>query len=91
MDLLRGWAARKGATPAQVSLAWLMAQKPWIVPIRGTTQSAHMFEDMGADDVRFTPDEITDLNRDVLVIEVRSERWSAGVLALSWVEAPPRG
>ena len=54
VDLLKPMAARKHATPAQVALAWLMAQKPWIVPIPGTTQMAHMLENIGAADVRFT-------------------------------------
>ena len=53
--LLKRWAARKNATPAQIALAWLMAQKPWIVPIPGTTQMAHMLENIGAAAVRFTP------------------------------------
>src|SRR5688572_2607538 len=44
VKLLKDWAERKGAAPAQIALAWLMAQKPWIVPIPGTTQMAHMIE-----------------------------------------------
>ncbi len=48
VDLVKSWAARKQATPAQISLAWLMAQKPWIVPIPGTTQMPHMLENIGA-------------------------------------------
>ena len=46
--LVKTWAERKQATPAQIALAWLMAQKPWIVPIPGTTQMAHMLENIGA-------------------------------------------
>ena len=45
------WATRKRATPAQIALAWLLAQKPWIVPIPGTTQMAHMLENIGAAEV----------------------------------------
>ena len=48
VDLVKSWAERKQATPAQIALAWLMAQKPWIVPIPGTTQMAHMLENIGA-------------------------------------------
>ena len=48
VDLVKNWAERKQATPAQIALAWLMAQKPWIVPIPGTTQMAHMLENIGA-------------------------------------------
>ena len=51
VDLVKTWAERKQATPAQIALAWLMAQKPWIVPIPGTTQMAHMLENIGAADV----------------------------------------
>ena len=48
VDLLREWARRKEATPAQIALAWLLAQKPWIVPIPGTTNLRHLDEDLGA-------------------------------------------
>ena len=47
-NLVKNWAERKNATPAQIALAWLLAQKPWIVPIPGTTQMAHMLENIGA-------------------------------------------
>lgn len=90
VDLLRTWADRKGATPAQVSLAWLMAQKPWIVPIPGTTQMAHMLENIGADAVQFTDAELTELNQSVSAIEVLGARLPEGVLALSGLEAPPK-
>ncbi len=62
VDLVKSWAERKQATPAQIALAWLMAQKPWIVPIPGTTQMAHMLENAGAADVGFTPAELAELN-----------------------------
>ncbi|MEN9891172.1 MAG: hypothetical protein RLY78_1467, partial [Pseudomonadota bacterium] len=56
-ELVRSWAQRKNATPAQLSLAWLLAQKPWIVPIPGTTKAAHMTENLGAASITFTADE----------------------------------
>jgi aryl-alcohol dehydrogenase-like predicted oxidoreductase len=90
VDLLHSWAERKQATPAQISLAWLMAQKPWIVPIPGTTQMAHMIENIGADAVQFTDAELTELNQSVSAIEVRGARLPDGVLALSGLEAPPK-
>ena len=71
VDLVKSWAERKQATPAQIALAWLMAQKPWIVPIPGTTQMAHMLENIGAADVRFTPAELAELNAAVSAIEIR--------------------
>lgn len=88
--LLRAWAERKHATPAQISLAWLMAQKPWIVPIPGSTQMAHMLENIGADAVRFTPAELTELNQSVAVIQTKGTRLPDMILAFSGVEAPPR-
>jgi aryl-alcohol dehydrogenase-like predicted oxidoreductase len=88
--LVKRWAERKRATPAQIALAWLMAQKPWIVPIPGTTVMAHMVENTGAADVRFTPSEAADLNAAVRAIEVRGQRLPDAVLAFSGVEAPPK-
>ncbi|MBB3221658.1 aldo/keto reductase [Pseudoduganella umbonata] len=90
VTLLRDWATRKRATPAQIALAWLLAQKPWIVPIPGTTQMAHMLENIGASRVRFSPDDIAELNQEVAAIEVRGARLPDAVLALSGVEAPPK-
>ena len=88
--LLRNWAERKQATPAQIALAWLMAQKPWIVPIPGTTQMAHMLENIGAAAVQFTPSELTELNQAVSAIQVRGARLPDAVLVFSGVEAPPK-
>ncbi|HTN41529.1 MAG TPA: aldo/keto reductase [Asticcacaulis sp.] len=89
VSLLKAWAEQKQATPAQISLAWLMAQKPWIVPIPGTTQMAHMRENSGAASLRFTPAELTELNTAVAAIEVQGARLPDAVLAFSDVEAPP--
>ena len=89
VDLVKSWAKRKQATPAQIALAWLMAQKPWIVPIPGTTQMAHMLENRGAAGVRFTPTELTELNSAVRAIEIRGQRLPDAVLVFSGVEAPP--
>jgi aryl-alcohol dehydrogenase-like predicted oxidoreductase len=90
VDLVKRWAERKQATPAQISLAWLLAQKPWIVPIPGTTQMPHMIENSGATAVRFTTDELDELNSDVRTIEVKGQRLPDGVLVFSGVEAPKR-
>jgi aryl-alcohol dehydrogenase-like predicted oxidoreductase len=90
VELLKTWAARKQATPAQISLAWLMAQQPWIVPIPGTTQMAHMLENIGASAVRFTSAELTELNRAASAIQVRGARLPEAVLAFSGVEAPAK-
>ena len=82
-------AQRKGSTPAQIALAWLLAQKPWIVPIPGTTVVAHMVENSGSAVVRFTPDEVAELNAAVRAIEIQGQRLPDQVLALSGVEAAP--
>lgn len=88
VDLIKSWAERKQAAPVQIALAWLMAQKPWIVPIPGTTQMTHMLENSGAAGIRFTPDEIAELNTAVRAIEVHGQRLPDAVLAFSGVEAP---
>jgi len=90
VDLAKSWAARKQATPAQISLAWLLAQKPWIVPIPGTTQMAHMVENVGAADVQFTVDELKQFNTELSLIEIKGERLPKMVLDFSDVEAPPK-
>ena len=90
VDLIKAWAVRKQAIPVQIALAWLLAQKPWIVPIPGTTQMAHMLENIGAAAVQFTPAEIAELNTAVRAIEVRGQRLPDRVLAFSGVEAPPK-
>jgi aryl-alcohol dehydrogenase-like predicted oxidoreductase len=88
--LLTRWAARKEATPAQVALAWLLAQRPWIVPIPGTTRLSHLLENAGAADLRFTPDERAELDAAVRAITIRGARLPDQVLAYSNVEAPPK-
>lgn len=88
--VLKQWADRKQATPAQIALSWLLAQKPWIVPIPGTTVMAHMLENTGADGVRFTAGEAADLNAAVRAIEIRGQRLPDQVLVFSGVEAPPK-
>jgi aryl-alcohol dehydrogenase-like predicted oxidoreductase len=90
VELVKRWATQKGATPAQISLAWLLAQKPWIVPIPGTTQMAHMLENNGADSVRFTADELKNFNTELSKIEIKGLRLPQAVLNFSNVEAPPK-
>ncbi len=89
-ELVKRWAERKKAAPAQIALAWLMAQKPWIVPIPGTTQMAHLLQNIGADAVRFTPSEVAELNASLSAIEVRGARLPEQVLVYSGVEAAPK-
>ncbi|WP_208245595.1 aldo/keto reductase (plasmid) [Rhizobium sp. T1470] len=88
--LVKTWADRKKATPAQIALAWLMAQKPWIVPIPGTTQMAHMLENIGVASIHFESDEVAELNKAVAAIQINGARLPDQVLVYSGVEAPPR-
>ncbi|WP_239025670.1 aldo/keto reductase [Rufibacter hautae] len=90
VDLVKKWAAQKEATPAQISLAWLMAQKPWIVPIPGTTQMAHMLENNGADHVRFSAEEVRQFTAELAQVEIKGERLPQMVLQFSGVEAAPK-
>ncbi|MES2434845.1 MAG: aldo/keto reductase [Pseudomonadota bacterium] len=91
VDLLVDWAARKEAAPGQIALAWLMAQKPWIVPIPGTTQMAHMQQNAGAMDIAFSADQLTELDTAVRAIKVQGARLPEAVQVFSDVEAPERG
>jgi len=86
---VKTWAERKDATPAQVALGWLLAQKPWIVPIPGTTQMSHMLDNISASAIRWTPAEIAELDGSVAAIDIRGARLPEQVLVFSGVEAPP--
>lgn len=88
VELLKKWSVQKQATPAQISLAWLLAQKPWIVPIPGTTQMAHLIENIGAEEVKFTATEFKEFNNQLNAIQIQGERLPAFVQAFSDVEAP---
>jgi aryl-alcohol dehydrogenase-like predicted oxidoreductase len=90
VKLSKEWADRKNAAPGQIALAWLIAQKPWIVAIPGTTEMAHMVQNAGASSIVFTPEEFKELNAAVADIHVQGQRLPDGVLALSGVEAPPK-
>ena len=86
--LLREWAKRKEATPAQIALAWLLAQKPWIVPIPGTTQRAHLEENLGAAAVELTPGELREINAAASNIALHGERLPKPSMELTRREAP---
>lgn len=90
VSLLQKWGTKKQVTPGQISLAWLLAQKPWIVPIPGTTQMAHMQENIGADSVRLTAEEWQQFNKELEAIQISGERLPEFVLQFSKVEAPPK-
>ena len=88
--ILKKWAVQKNATPGQIALAWLLAQKPWIVPIPGTTQMAHMLENNGGANVAFSSDELRTFNAEIATIKVEGQRLPDAVLQYSDVEAAPK-
>src|SRR6266581_2079091 len=75
VDLLREIAARKQATPAQIAIAWLLGQKPWIVPIPGTTKLHRLQENIGAAAVELTPDDVREIESAVSKVAVHGDRY----------------
>ena len=76
VDLLREIAERKKVTPAQIALAWLLAQKPWIVPIPGTRKLERLDENLGAADVELTADDMREIDEAASKITVQGARYS---------------
>lgn len=90
VEVLKVWAERKQARLGQIALSWLLAQKPFIVPIPGTTQMAHMIENIGAPSISFSPSEIAELNAAVAAVSIKGARLPDVVQAYSDVEAPAK-
>ena len=88
INLVKKWSEAKNVTPAQISLAWLLARKPWIVPIPGTTQMAHLMENIGANNVKFSSTELKAFTEELNTIQISGERFPPFVQAMSGVEAP---
>ncbi len=82
VDLVKEVAAAKNATPAQVALAWVIAQRPWIVPIPGTTKIHRLEENLGAVDVTLTNDDLAAIAEKLAKIEIAGERYSPGAQAM---------
>jgi aryl-alcohol dehydrogenase-like predicted oxidoreductase len=76
VDLLTSTAERKGATPAQIALAWLLAQRPWIVPIPGTRKLPRLQENIGAADVALTADDLSEITTAAAQIRIEGGRYS---------------
>jgi aryl-alcohol dehydrogenase-like predicted oxidoreductase len=83
VSVIKAVAERKRATPAQVALAWLLAQKPWIVPIPGTTKLHRLEENIGAVGLDLTTDDLSEINREASKIEVQGERLPEAVLKMT--------
>ncbi|MFG1180486.1 aldo/keto reductase [Xanthobacter versatilis] len=81
VDLLKRIAARKQATPAQVALAWLLAQKPWIVPIPGTTKLNRLEENLGAADITLSATDLAEIEQAAAGIHVEGERYPEQLMA----------
>ena len=76
VDLIKAVALRKKATPAQIALAWLLAQKPWIVPIPGTTKLERLLENIGSASVELTADELLEIETAASKINVQGDRYT---------------
>jgi aryl-alcohol dehydrogenase-like predicted oxidoreductase len=75
VEVLNDFAEQKRATPAQIALAWLLAQRPWIVPIPGTTKLHRLDENLGAADVELTPDDVRAIEAASSAIEIEGARY----------------
>jgi aryl-alcohol dehydrogenase-like predicted oxidoreductase len=84
VELVSRMATGKRATPAQIALAWLLARKPWVVPIPGTTKLHRLEEYVGATDVELTSDDLGEIERATSQITVQGARYSAG--AQAWID-----
>lgn len=83
VEVIRGVANRKRATPAQIALAWLLGQKPWVVPIPGTTKLHRLEENLGAVDLELTPGDLAEIAAALATIEVQGERLPQAVLKMT--------
>lgn len=83
VDVVKAVAARKNATPAQVALAWLLAQAPWIVPIPGTTKLHRLEENLGAVALDLSTDDLDQINEEVSKIQVQGERLPEAALKMT--------
>lgn len=90
VDLLKRVAQTKGATAAQVALAWLLAQRPYVVPIPGTTKLTRLAENIAAADLVLSEAELAEIDSGALSITVEGERYGAQHMAMVGREAPPK-
>lgn len=82
VDLLKQISIEKDATPAQIALAWLLAKKPWIVPIPGTTRLNRLKENLGAADIALTADDVTRIENAAAAIQIEGDRYPAQLQAM---------
>jgi aryl-alcohol dehydrogenase-like predicted oxidoreductase len=90
VDLLKHVAAEKGATPAQIALAWLLAQRPYVVPIPGTTKLHRLEENIGAASIELTPADLKEIDEAAMQIPTEGERYAPQQMAMVGRDAPER-
>jgi aryl-alcohol dehydrogenase-like predicted oxidoreductase len=90
VDLLKRVASEKGATPAQVALAWLLAQRPYIVPIPGTTKLARLEENIGAASLELSDDDLRAIDQGASTIEPEGDRYAPAQMAMVGRDAPEK-
>jgi aryl-alcohol dehydrogenase-like predicted oxidoreductase len=83
VDLLKSIAEQKKATPAQIALAWLLGQKPWIVPIPGTTKADRLEENIASANVKLTAQDLADIEEAAAKIHIEGERYPADLMAMT--------
>ncbi|ODU99874.1 MAG: aldehyde oxidase [Rubrivivax sp. SCN 70-15] len=82
VDFLRGLAARRGCTPAQIALAWLLAQRPWIVPIPGANKLEHLDDNLGAVELELTANDLQEIGTAFAAIDVQGAPLSEGLTSM---------
>lgn len=90
VELLKRVAAEKSATPAQIALAWLLAQRPFIVPIPGTTKLSRLEENIGATEIGLTKDDLHEIDQGASSIQAQGERYAPAQMAMVGREAPEK-
>ena len=90
VDLLKRVAAEKGATPAQIALAWLLAQRPYLVPIPGTTKLHRLDENIAAASVELTGGDLDEINEGASQIKPEGDRYAPAQMAMVGREAPEK-
>jgi len=91
VDLLKRVAGEKGVTPAQIALAWLLAQRPYVVPIPGTTKLHRLEENIGAVEIQLTDAELRTIEDAASRIEIKGDRYAPPQMAMVGRDAPPVG
>ncbi len=89
-DVVQAWAQEKQVTPAQIALAWLSVQKPFVVPIPGTTKLEHMRENIAASRISFSPEELAQLTAQLDAVQIKGARLPEAVLQFSGVDTPAK-